>query len=273
MRRRQEPPHRSRGTITARVQKACNRDRKIAVARQACGGRGARRIGLRVDPCSQRLHALPPRRGEHLAPGRDARRGAESKPFDKPSSVPARRRVVIIYLGATLPWPSSDQPESRTRWATSPLLFGLAPGGVCRAILVTEDAGELLPHRFTLTAALAKPKLRGAEAVYFLLHFPWDFSPWALPSTLPCGARTFLTRPFGLARPPERLRLRVRHVATETAQHHFPRDVKASRAALASASARALSRRGTCSMWKCWKRRRRSFAARKSGCRAGCLTR
>ncbi len=32
------------------------------------------------------------------------------------------------------------------------LLFGLAPGGVCRAGAVTRVAGELLPHRFTLTA-------------------------------------------------------------------------------------------------------------------------
>jgi hypothetical protein len=34
-------------------------------------------------------------------------------------------------------------------------LFGLAPDGVCRAKLVTQPAGELLPHRFTLTAAFA----------------------------------------------------------------------------------------------------------------------
>jgi len=29
-------------------------------------------------------------------------------------------------------------------------------------------------------------------AVYSLLHFPPDFSDWALPSSLPYGARTFL---------------------------------------------------------------------------------
>jgi|GEM_PF-685509 len=32
------------------------------------------------------------------------------------------------------------------------LLFGLAPSGVCRASDVTTGAGELLPHRFTLTS-------------------------------------------------------------------------------------------------------------------------
>jgi hypothetical protein len=28
--------------------------------------------------------------------------------------------------------------------------------------------------------------------VYFLLHFPEPFGRWALPTTLSCGARTFL---------------------------------------------------------------------------------
>ena len=67
------------------------------------------------------------------------------------------------------------------------LLFGLAPGGVCRADAVTRAAGELLPHRFTLTA------LPGRTAVCFLWHCPWGCPPWELPSTLPCGARTFLS--------------------------------------------------------------------------------
>ena len=43
---------------------------------------------------------------------------------------------------------------------TAPL-FGLAPGGVCRARPVTRPAGELLPHRFTLTStpnATDKPR-------------------------------------------------------------------------------------------------------------------
>jgi len=34
-------------------------------------------------------------------------------------------------------------------------LLGLAPGGVCRAVAVACDAGELLPHRFTLACALS----------------------------------------------------------------------------------------------------------------------
>ena len=39
--------------------------------------------------------------------------------------------------------------------AKKPSLFGLSPGGVYRAVPVTEDAGALLPHRFTLAARRA----------------------------------------------------------------------------------------------------------------------
>jgi hypothetical protein len=47
--------------------------------------------------------------------------------------------------------PTWDWSEDR---AGSPWsLFGLAPGGVCRATRVTPGAGALLPHRFTLTCA------------------------------------------------------------------------------------------------------------------------
>jgi len=45
-----------------------------------------------------------------------------------------------------------ERPYPRAR-AGHPiaLLFGLAPDGVCRAGAVARAAGELLPHRFTLT--------------------------------------------------------------------------------------------------------------------------
>src|SRR5207253_1758404 len=65
-------------------------------------------------------------------------------------------------------------------------LFGLAPGGVYRAGTVTRAAGELLPHRFTLTA------LSRAWRSAFCGTGPWGRPPWPLASTLPCGARTFL---------------------------------------------------------------------------------
>src|SRR5262245_35009497 len=73
---------------------------------------------------------------------------------------------------------------------TPPPLCGLAPGGVYRADPVTGIAGALLPHRFTL--ARSGRRTGRPLAVCSLLHFPWARAPWGLPSTLPCGVRTFL---------------------------------------------------------------------------------
>ena len=113
---------------------------------------------------------------------------------------------MTISLGRRLPGGSSDLPGShngsgqsaarRIRLARNPTdtapLFGLAPSGVCRARPVTRPAGELLPHRFTLTPLALE---QASAAVCFLWHFPYpeiravgvthhralwspDFPPW-----------------------------------------------------------------------------------------------
>ena len=68
--------------------------------------------------------------------------------------------MAVIYLGRQLPAASSSPPgdqrdgPSLTRIPTvrdrAFLLLGLAPDGGCLAALVTQSAGELLPHLFTL---------------------------------------------------------------------------------------------------------------------------
>jgi len=75
-----------------------------------------------------------------------------------PGSV-ARPRETVISLGRRLPGASSSHTRERHAGRASPtlasgiaLLFGFAPGGVYQADPVTRAAGELLPHRFTLTA-------------------------------------------------------------------------------------------------------------------------
>jgi hypothetical protein len=68
-------------------------------------------------------------------------------------------------------------------------LLDLAPGGVCRAAPVTRSAGGPLHHRFTLAALSAEA---GSTAVCSLWHCPAGRPGWVLPTTLPCGARTFL---------------------------------------------------------------------------------
>ena len=72
-------------------------------------------------------------------------------------------RGMAISLGRLSPGASSNLPGSRYRTEPARVaarchagrcsLFGLAPRGVCLARLVAQSAGELLPHRFTLTEA------------------------------------------------------------------------------------------------------------------------
>ena len=70
-------------------------------------------------------------------------------------------------------------------------LFGLAPGGVCRA---TPVAGRAVRSYRTISPLPALPSLTGSWRIggIFLLHFPWARAPQALPGTVSEGARTFL---------------------------------------------------------------------------------
>jgi hypothetical protein len=57
-----------------------------------------------------------------------------------------------------------------------------------------------LPHRFTLAIPTSRD-----SAVCFLWHCPWSCDRSELPTTLFCGARTFLSSPFSDQRTPNRL--------------------------------------------------------------------
>ena len=119
-----------------------------------------------------------------------------------PGSVPARS-----YPRAGDDHPSTTYVAARLQRSTRVLgraalehtLSDLAPGGVYLAAPVTRHAGGLLHHRFTLTGCASAP------AVYFLWHCPAGHPGWALPTTLPCGARTFLGRAEALTRPSSQL--------------------------------------------------------------------
>jgi hypothetical protein len=102
------------------------------------------------------------------------------------------------YVAARLQRPTRELGRA----ALGRSLSGLAPGGVYLAAPVARHAGGLLHHRFTLTAVL--PEGRPA-AVCSLWHCPAGHPGWALPTTLPCGARTFLGGPEGPTRPPVQL--------------------------------------------------------------------
>jgi hypothetical protein len=58
---------------------------------------------------------------------------------------------MIIHLAPMLPSGSSDLPGNLGGPPSNVPLFGLAPGGVYLAPIVTDGTGELLPHLFTLT--------------------------------------------------------------------------------------------------------------------------
>jgi hypothetical protein len=98
----------------------------------------------------------------------------------------------VIPLGCASPRTSSDLPGSPcgphvTALRPSASLFGLAPGGVCRA----ESVATRAVRSYRTISPLPVPLTRHLGGI-FLLHFPWAHAPQVLPGTLPDGARTFL---------------------------------------------------------------------------------
>ncbi len=124
----------------------------------------------------------------------------------KPGSVPPEHvpgwRSFIWDTGfpvpqAAYPEASGGQPLPGQRRDAS--LFGLAPGGVCRAIPCHQGMRWALtppfhPYRTNLSGGL------------FSVALSVPCGTWVLPSALPCGARTFLCRLFFRQRPPGLLR-------------------------------------------------------------------
>ena len=187
-----------------------------------------------MDPPSSGSHAA--RRGGSRAVSRLSKNG--SRPVSRVLS------RAIIPLGRPSPDASSSLPGSRARTrrcgvAPATSLFGLAPGGVCRAAERCRPRGALLPHHFTLTCVriciAADPHAGGI----FLLHFPWARAPQALPGTVSVGARTFLHISQEMQRPPGRLPRRRYAAMTSGTNHPGGTPV----AALACAAASAPSRR------------------------------
>src|SRR3954470_13241184 len=120
---------------------------------------------------------------------------ARDEPACRPGSVPARlttSRSATIHLGLPSPTAScglpasSGGPPSNAR-ARSVLLF-----------LTLLQVGFTKPFRspgtlvVSYTTVSPLPTYRSAPAVCSLWHFPAGHPGWVLPTTSPCGARTFL---------------------------------------------------------------------------------
>ena len=96
---------------------------------------------------------------------------------------------MVIYLDQMSPPGSSDLPESRR--AALCFLFGLASNGVYMCPVCYQTGGSLLHCPSTLT---------GKAGGIFLLHCPWSHLRQTLSGTLPCEARTFLSRSLSFLR-------------------------------------------------------------------------
>ncbi len=87
-----------------------------------------------------------------------------------------------------------DLPAASNGQFSNGCLLGLAPGGVYHAARITADAvSSYLAISPLPSHPLPLAREGGVMAVYFLLHFPSPHGARALPGTLPCGVRTFLT--------------------------------------------------------------------------------
>src|SRR5207245_6968903 len=112
----------------------------------------------------------------------------EEEPACKPDSVPGRTRGATISLGAASPRPSCGLPGGDERGRPPPAWpcsgWGLPSRPVTRPLVSS----------YLTVAPLPPPRRR---AVFgggrsFSVALSAGHPAWALPSTLPCGVRTFL---------------------------------------------------------------------------------
>jgi hypothetical protein len=92
---------------------------------------------------------------------------------------------MIIHLGPRLLGASSSLPAGFGRAILKRLSIWPCSGWGLPCQPCHQDCGELLPRLFTFS--------RQRRVVCFLWHFPSGYPESALPTTLPCGARTFLS--------------------------------------------------------------------------------
>jgi len=117
----------------------------------------------------------------------------------------AAEAVTAISLEPPSRTVANDLPEDLSA-GRAILLLGLPPGGVCRAAPLARGA---VSSYLTVSSlpSLSGTSPSSSPAVCFLWHFPCSCERWALPTTLPWGARTFLPQqvlPAAVQRPDAR---------------------------------------------------------------------
>ena len=108
---------------------------------------------------------------------------ADRKPGSVSGDHPSRTAVACSLMRHTL---------GRVRAAPHNAHFVLLRMGFTRQLCL-HSPGELLPHHFNLTTALP------VSAECFCCTFPTVTCGGRYPSSLPCGARTFLMRKHAIA--------------------------------------------------------------------------
>ena len=116
----------------------------------------------------------------------------------KPGSVPAclaAAQAMTIHLECLLPGISSDtpgwRPENRPAASGYPSLYGLAPGGVYRAVPVTGNA----VRSYRTLSPLPRDSRSGHGRFAFCGTFPGVAPAGRYPAPCFRGARTFLAPP------------------------------------------------------------------------------
>lgn len=201
--------HRDRGVAGQRDRMDdAHGGRRIGRTRSGSPGwlRGSREpfdAGGRSD---EHARARRPRPSGRAAPGR--RGSVERRRRRKEiSRVLSRAEALgVIYLGRRSPDASCGLPEL-VRGGPPLALFGLAPGGVCRAAAVAGARGGLLPHRFTLACAPETGAIGGLFSVtlsiasrrpgvtrHHVLRSPDFPRPAEWPDATPCPSATASSR-------------------------------------------------------------------------------
>ncbi len=165
---------------------------------------------LRVSAVNPRLPASPKRPQARRSPFRPVFTRAACKPSSVPCAVSFATAIdggssqktftpaATISLGLQLPTTSSSLPACIVRTRLKRTLFGLARGGVCHAAPVTSGAVGSYPTFSPLPApckhdaggifSVALSRVRSAADLRQRCA-----NGWALPTTVSCRARTFLS--------------------------------------------------------------------------------
>ena len=161
--------------------------------------------------------SVPHKKKDRRDPFTESRRPWFVAADRKPNSVSSFRKRRPFLCGICCQMPEAsltspcDLPADQASRAGTLRIFGLAAGGVCRAGDVTtaavrsyrtisplhgstrERSKERVERRRILFSTFSLLLSRVLPCGFFLLHFPSDHSALALPSTVPCAVRTFLT--------------------------------------------------------------------------------